>query len=136
MDVVGLQVEALVLHLHLVAAQIHHEDLRSCEEDDLLAGELRKHYGMNLAQILGVAQFEGLEEFRCPDLLVPENLELLLLPKYQPEVGELITVMLVGCVHIHKVVITGPCVPHLLAYFLKGLGKPRPEGSECPLFRI
>jgi len=101
LNVVRLQVEALVLQLHLVAAKIHHQDLRSCEEDDLLGGELRKHHGMNLAQILGVAQFEGLEEFGRPDLRVPENLELLLFPEDQPEVGKLITMMLVGCVHIH-----------------------------------
>ena len=91
---------------------------------------------MNLAQILGVAQFEGLEEFRRPDLRVTEYLELLLLPKEQPEVGELITVMLVGCVHIHQVVLTTPCVTHLLSDFLKALRKPRPERSQCPLFPI
>jgi hypothetical protein len=101
LDIVGLQVKALVLQLHLVAAKIHHQDLRRCEEDDLLGGELRKHHGMNLAKILGVAQFEGLEEFGRPDLRVPENLELLLFPEDQPKVGELITMMLVGCVHIH-----------------------------------
>jgi len=136
LDVVGLQVEALVLQFHLVAAQIHHQDLRSCEEDDLLGGELRKHHGMNLAQILGFAQFEGFKELRRPDLRVPEYLELLLFPEDQPEVSELITVMFVGCVHIHQVVLARPCVPHLLSDFFKGLGKPRPERCECPLFCI
>lgn len=73
---------------------------------------------MNLAQILCIGQFEGLEEFQCPDLRVSKNLELLLFPEDQPEVGVLITVMLVGCINIHQVVLTSSCVPHLLSDFL------------------
>ena len=73
---------------------------------------------MNLAQILCIGQFEGLEEFQCPDLRVSKNLELLQFPEDQPDVGVLITVMLVGCINIHQVVLTSSCVPHLLSDFL------------------